>query len=251
MHIRSIVSTRCHTATRRVKNFRRLPLVPGPAVSQHDGMLQIGSDLLPQSLLSYVAFRVALRSTWATLDQAVSGDFVHEGNEGDGFLGEVPFLRETPLHVQLDVLAATWSRHLSGKPFTADLLDESVIYAACEYTARLAEHDPARVVWALGNGPFDVVTPVDHDLASELRGLYLRMSNEGDFLLIGQFLDLPPGEASQWKQQLGVDERRLEILFETLGRWHVSPQFLSGLSGLVTDSEAAMLGRLVGMPVVA
>ena len=211
-------------------------------------MLRIGHDLLPQSLLSYVAFRVALRTTWDQLEQLVAGTLVPDGGESDGYLGEVPFLRETPLHIQLDALGATWQKHLAVKPLAADLLDESVVYAACEFSARLAERDPMRIFQALRSGPLDIAVPVDHDLAAELRKLYLRLSNEGDFLLVGQFLDLPPNEARDWKRQLGVDERRLEILYDTLGRWHVSDQFLSGMSGLVTTSEAAQIGRLVGIP---
>jgi hypothetical protein len=211
-------------------------------------MLKIGHDLLPQSLLSYVAFRVALRNTWDQLEHVVAGIVMPDCSDYEGYLGEVPFLRETPLHIQLDALGATWQKHLAGKPHPADLLDESIVYAVCESTAQLAEREPERVHRALRNGPFDVAVPVDHDLAAELRQLYLRLSNEGDFLLVGQFLDLPPNESSEWKRQLGVDERRLEILFDTLGRWHVSPQFLSDLSGLATDAEAALIGRLVGMP---
>jgi hypothetical protein len=211
-------------------------------------MLKIGRDFLPQSLLSYVAFRVALRTTWEQLELVVSGAVNGDADDCDGFLAEVPFLRETPLHVQLDALGSTWHRHLAGKPHVADLLDESVVYAACEFAARLTECEPQRVRWALQNGPFDVAVAVDHDLAAELRHLYLRLSNEGEFLLIGQFLDLPPDESSDWKRQLGIDERRLEPLFDALGRWHVSTEFLRGLTGIVTDAEAALLGRLVGLP---
>jgi hypothetical protein len=211
-------------------------------------MLKIGHDFLPQSLLSYVAFRVALRNTWEQLELVVSGAVNSDGEDCEGFFGEVPFLRGTPLHIQLDALGATWQKHVSGKPHTADLLDESIIYAACEFAAQTTEHDPERVHWALRNGPFDVSVSVDHDLAAELRQLYLRLSNDGEFLLIGQFLDLPPDESSDWKRQLGIDERRLDVLFDTLGRWHVSRQFLGGLSGIVTEAEAALLGRLVGLP---
>jgi len=208
-------------------------------------MLQIGPDLLPQSLLSYVAFRVALRHTWDQLDLVVSGSL--HPDDAEGFLTEVPLLQEAPLHVQLDVLAATWDRHSAGSPVTADLLDESVIYAACELTSRLAQHFPQRVLWALHKGPHEICVPVDEALASELRGLYLRLSNEGDFLIASQLLDLPPHEASEWKKHLGICEHRLDQLFEILGRWHMSVGFLSNLIGLVTDAEAERLRRLVGV----
>jgi len=207
-------------------------------------MLKIGPDILPQSLLSYVAFRVALRDTWAQLERVLSSD---AELDCEGFLAEVPFLREAPLHIQLDVLAGTWQKHLLSRMFEANLLEESVVYAACEFAARWVEREPQRVVRALRHGPLDIAVPVDHDLAADLRGLYLRLSHTGDFLLLGQFLDLPPEESRQWKQQLGIDEACLEVLFDTLGRWHVSSGFLNGLNGLVTAAESAHLARLMGV----
>jgi hypothetical protein len=204
-------------------------------------MLQIADDLLPQSLLSYVAFRVALRET-------VHRCYREDAEPRPGFLAEVPFLRETAPAVQFDLLAATWDRHVSRKTHIATLLDESVLYAASEFAAGLAERQPDRVTWALRGGPLDVTVPVDHALAEELRGLYLKLSNDGDFLLIGQLLDLPPEEAADWKAKLGIATERVEPLFDPLGRWHPSPDLVGNLHGLVSVSEAQHLSKLLRVP---
>jgi hypothetical protein len=130
----------------------------------------------------------------------------------------------------------------------ACLLDESVLYAVSEFAATLAERQPDRVTWALRGGPLDVTVPVDEDLAEELRGLYLKLSNDGDFLLIGQLLDLPPEDAGDWKDKLGIASERIEPLFDVLGRWHASPELVGNLHGLISVSEAQQLSKLLRVP---
>ena len=206
-------------------------------------MLKICEKPLPQSLLSYVAFRVAFRETFERLS-------LHKRSANDigdayGYLGEVPFLREVPPQVQLDVLASTWQRHVSREAHVADLLDESVIYAACEAAAQLVERDPDVFVNQMRGGPVDLAVPVDAYLARELRLLYLELPNDGDFLLVSQFLDLEPSESVQQKIEMGVDPNRLEALFDVLGRWHVSPQFPSNLKGLLTEGEVASVKTIM------
>lgn len=217
----------------------------GSHVDQHEFMLQLGHHLLPQSLLTYVAFRTALRNTWDQLDCAVTG--LMPLDEGVGFLGEIPFLRETALHIQLDVLAETWRKHLSSKTWTADLLDRCTVFAACEYTARLAHQQPLRIAWALRHGPFDISVAHEPQLAERLRALHQAWSPQQELLLLNQCLDWPPEEAQQWKQFLGWSPTHLETLFEPLGRWHVSPQLLTNLHGLITEAEGQRLARRVGL----
>lgn len=214
-------------------------------------MLRIAHDLLPQSLLSYVAFRVAARQTMDTLSQ-----YGPEGRPDDpadlsACLGQIPFLREVALPVQLDLLAETWDRHLAPRVFEATLLDESMVYAACELAANLVLHEPERITWALRGGPIDVSIAVDEFLASELRSLYLRLSNDGDFLLISQLLDFDPEESADWKERLGLDAGCLESLFDVLGRWHASPELVGNLRGLVSIAEAGQLARLLGVSLPA
>jgi hypothetical protein len=207
-------------------------------------MLRITDDVLPQSLLSYVAFRVALRETVDRLCRD-TGD---EAEPRLGYLAEVPLLREAALAVQLDLLAATWDRHLSHRTHQATMLDESVLYAACEFAAAMADLQPARVTWCLRGGPIDLTIPVDAGLAHELRSLYLKLSNDGDFLLIGQLLDLAPEDSLDWKQRLGIVPDRLEPLFDVLGRWHPSSKLVSNLHGLITAVEAQQLSKLLRVP---
>lgn len=209
-------------------------------------MLKICHAPLPQSLLSYVAFRVAFRETFErlSLHKVQSGD----ASEAYGYLGEVPFLREVPVQVQLDLLAATWHKHLSRDSHSADLVDESVIYAVCEAAARLVENDPEVFTKHMRGGPLDLAVPVDLYLARELRLLYLELPNDGDFLLISQFLDLEPEESMQQKLEMGVDPKRLGPMFDVLGRWHASPQFLANLKGLLTEDELGRVASILQTP---
>jgi hypothetical protein len=209
-------------------------------------MLKICDDTLPQSLLSYVAFRVAFRETFERL--SLWKQFDKDPIESFGFLGEVPFLKHVAPHVQLDLLAATWRKHLDRNAVPADLVDESVVYAACETAAQLVEKEPALFASYLRGGPFEVGIPIDHDLASELRNLYLNLSNEGDFLLIGQFLDVDPEEAAPLKQQMGLDPIAIDVMYDALSRWQLSPQFLENVRGLLTDAEIVRVASLLRVP---
>lgn len=209
-------------------------------------MLKICEDHLPQSLLSYVAFRVAFRETFERL--ALWRQLEREPGESFGYLGEVPFLKEAAPQIQLDLLGTTWRKHLERQPVSANLLDESVVYAACESAAQLVEQEPALFASYLRGGPFDVGIPVDQHLASELRNLYLNLSNDGDFLLIGQFLDIEPDEAAPLKQQLGLQDSAIDLMYDALGRWQVSPQFAENLHGLLTEPEIARVVVLLRIP---
>lgn len=216
----------------------KIGLVSGPIGDQHDSMLKICETAVPQSLLSYVAFRVAFRQT---LHWMACHAQTNEFGEPYGYLCEIPFLREVPGHVQLDLLAFTWHRHVSKETFDADLLDESVLYAVCETAARLVDYDTTAFVNQLRGGPVDLSVPIDAGLSRDLRMLYLELPNDADFLLVSQFLDLEPAESVHQKLEMGVDPKRLEVLFDILGRWHVSPQFSQRLQGLLTDAELAQL----------
>ena len=209
-------------------------------------MLNICQEPLPQSLLSYVAFRVAFRETFERLSAHL--DRTRAVSDTYGYLCEVPFLREVPAQVQLDLLASTWNKHLSRELHSADLVDESVVYAVCEAAAHLVENDPKIFTSHMRGGPLDLSVPVDIQLARELRLLYLEMPNDGDFLLISQFLDLEPDESIQQKLEMGLDPKRLSPMFDVLGRWHVSAQFPSRLKGLLTEAEIRRVTSLVPVP---
>lgn len=198
-------------------------------------MLTICTDILPQTYLSYLAFRVAFHETLERMALAQQVGDVQAGPFG--FLTEVPFLRNVPPHVQLDLLTETWHKHVADERLEATLVDESVVYAVCETAARLVEQEPESVRRYLKGGPLEAEMSIDQFLAAELRNLHLSLSNEGDFLLISQFEDMPPDEANELKQQFKLDAERLEEMFHVLSYWYVSASMLEHLDGLLSDDE--------------
>jgi hypothetical protein len=208
-------------------------------------VLTISNDVLPQTSLSYLAFRIAFRET---LERIALADQVGcDPHEAFGFLTEVPFLRTVPAHVQIDLLAATWAKHVACETVEADLVDEAVLYAACETSARIVESEPDIVECYLAGGPVDAIPSADSLLAAELRSLHLNLASEGDFLLVSQFEDLPPEEAAPLKAKFGLTDAKLEPLFDVLGRWYLTPEFLGNLTGLLTGREVLKTVRVLGV----
>lgn len=208
-------------------------------------MLSIASEILPQTGLSYTAFRLAFSET---LERLTLSRQLGELPEGFGFLTEVPFLKAVPPRVQLDLLAETWAKHSGVFPVAATLVDESVIYAICETSSRLIAGDPATAKRYLQRGPVKSQPKLDVKLAGEIRSLHTRLSNAGDFLLISQFEDMHPDEARKLKREFRMDEARLDDLFDVLGRWHASPDFHKHLAGLLTPREIARTSIMLGGP---
>lgn len=201
-----------------------------------DGMITISKDQLPQNFLSYIAFRTAFLDTMERIVWTLQFDTLDD--DRFGYLAEVPFLRSVPPHVQLDLLATAWWKHTSETSYPADLVDEAIVYAACELSAKIAEEDPSLLKRYLQKGPMPVNIVIDQHLAAELRDLHLKLSNEGDFLLIGQFSDLPPEDARRLKEKFQFSPQRAESMFEVLSRWHIAPNFQSRAELLLTREEA-------------
>ena len=209
-------------------------------------MLKICKDVLPNSDLAYLAFRVAF---FDTLERITLADQVGMPSDASfGFLTEVPFLRSVPPHVQLDVLINTWSRHQSAGTQAGDLVDESVIYAACETAARIVRTEQTTAKRFLRNGPRPCSLSITPKTSGELEALHFNLSNQGDFLLISQFLDIPPDEARPLKAKFGISERACECLFDLLGRWHVSTSFRSGAAGLLSPAELDRAASVLRLP---
>ncbi len=206
-------------------------------------MLLINHEPLPNTGLTYLAFRISFQDT---LERIVLARQMGTMPDGFGFLTEVPFLQTVPPHVQLDLLADTWSKHWSSAREHASLLDESVIYAACETAARIAEEEPSIVAHSIFTGPQQIKVSVDTYLPGEFRNLHLNLANEGDFLLISQFEDIPPEEAEELKQQYRLDQDRIDEMFDALGRWAVAPNFVRRLAGLVTEKELVRASFVIG-----
>ncbi|HWL10270.1 MAG TPA: hypothetical protein VNQ76_17835 [Planctomicrobium sp.] len=139
----------------------------------------------------------------------------------------------------------TWAKHLTPIPHQATLLDESIIYSICESAARLirTETDIARRF--LHRGPIECSSSVDKILADQLQKLQTQFVQDGLFLLLSQFQDIPPLQAVPLKQEYGLTEDSCECLIEVLGRWYVSTEMLPLADGLLTRVEIEQLGSLL------
>jgi len=209
-------------------------------------MLKICKDVLPGSDLTYLAFRVAF---FDTLERISLADQVGMPADASyGFLTEVPFLRYVPPHVQLDVLVSTWARHQDSSTYVGDLVDESVIYAACETAARVVKTEQATAKRFFRNGPRPVAMTISPKTSGELEALHFNLSNQGDFLLISQFLDIPPDEARPLKAKFGISDAACECMFDLLGRWHVSTTFRANAAGLLTTAEVDRAASVLRLP---
>jgi hypothetical protein len=209
-------------------------------------MLTISNDVLPNSDLAYLAFRVAF---FDTLERISLADQV--GMQPDasfGFLTEVPFLRYVPPHVQLDLLLSTWAKHVDPAGYKGDLVDESVIYAACETAARVVKTEQSTAKRFFRNGPRPVALTITRQTSNDLEALHFNLSNQGDFLLISQFLDIPPDEARPLKAKFGINEQACECMFDVLGRWYVSPSFRGNAASLLTLTELDRAANVLRLP---
>ncbi len=127
-------------------------------------------------------------------------------------------------------------------------MDEAVIYAACETSARVVKSDPKSIRRFLRGGPRPLFPVLDDRLADSLHALHVNLSSQGDFLLISQFQDLPPAEADLLKAKFKLSTAACEPLFEALGRWHVHSSFVSRAKGLLTGQEANKVAGILQLP---
>ncbi|WP_459558000.1 hypothetical protein [Lacunimicrobium album] len=202
-------------------------------------MLNIAKDTLPQSFLSYFAFRVSFMDTLERM--VMARQFGQYPERSFGFLTEVPYLRNVSPQIQLELLLKTWTKHVSLRPQPATLVDESVVYAVCEHAANMVDEEKVLVRRYLQKGPMPVSISLDPNLAAELRQLHLSLSNEGDFLLISQFEDLAPEESLRLKTKFGVDVMGADEMLEPLGRWHVCNDIEKYCELLLNEQEIKRL----------
>ena len=198
-------------------------------------MLKICSDKLTDTPLGYIALRLAFVDTLERISLARQMGLADSANFG--FLTEVPFLRSTAPQVQLEALLSTWQKMRSAVPCEANLVDESVIYATCETAARVVESDWETAARVMATGPRTLGSFVDGTLADHLRFLHLNLSNEGNFLLLSQFQDVPPVEGRRLRAKFGLSDEACAPMFELISRWHVSPAIWSQAEGLLTRRE--------------
>lgn len=216
----------------------------GIAFAKLASMLSIGRTTVPRTPLVYVAFRTALLDTAERM--ALSQQMGTADLRPFGYLTEVPYLRRCAPQVQIDVLLQTWKKHVAVERHVGSLLDEAVTYAACEATARLVEREPHVVSRLLDGGPVAHHPPLTESLAERLRKLHLGLDNDGDFLLISQFEDMPPAEAAPLKKKFGLDPEEVETLAEPLDRWRMSPGWPAATGGLIESSEKTRLAVQIG-----
>jgi hypothetical protein len=206
-------------------------------------MLKICNDLVTASEAAYLAFRLAARDTLERMLLSEQAGF--EGDAPYGFLTEVPFLRNVPPQVQVDLLAATWNRLTLTETVPGTLVDESVIYAACETAARLISADRPTAERLVADGPRSTLLPPTPAAVQQIHALHLDLANEGNFLLISQFQDIPPTEARILKAKFGLPEPACEVMFDVLGRWHASSEFAEHAAGLLSPREIRRTAALL------
>lgn len=198
-------------------------------------MLTLCDVRVPQTDVAYIAYRISFLETLERITLADQIGF--QGDRSFGFLTEVPFLRSVPPQVQLDYLLQTWSKHHSHSEIEATLADESVIYAVCETAARVVSVEPQTARRFLRSGPREIHHEVDPRLADTLQAYHVNLPNEGDFLLISQFLDMPPDEALPIKRKFGMSLPACDVMFDMLSQWHVSPDIAKNSIGLLSPTE--------------
>jgi hypothetical protein len=224
-------------------NLNNCRLSLGMSFASMANMLLICDDMLPQTDLTYFAFRVAFCDTLERIVLAEQARMTADASFG--YLTEVPFLRNVAPRVQLDLLLDTWTRHSAPAAVNSTLLDEAVVYAACETSARIVDADRKAIRRFLRGGPRPLYPVLDDRLMQSLHALHVNLSNEGDFLLISQFQDLPPENARTLKARFRLNDDACEPLFDALGRWHVAPDFCDRGRGLMTPQEATKVAGIL------
>ena len=141
-------------------------------------MLTICSDPLPRTDLTYAAFRASFHETLERL--VLARQFDNDPWQSFGFLTQVPFLKSVPPQVQLDLLSETWHRHVCSETQVASLVDEAVIFAACETAARMARVNLEEFSDVLERGPQRLVRDVQGGLAEAMKQLHMALRARND-----------------------------------------------------------------------
>jgi hypothetical protein len=138
---------------------------------------------LPQNDLVYVAFRLAALETLCELDTANEFEDT-EDEPPDGFLVEVPLLRQVAPAVQLDLLADVWMRHQAAELREASLLDAAVVFAACRTASRIIHDEPSIARKWLKPGPRRVRCRITNRMPERLKETFFEFWDDVDFLSV-------------------------------------------------------------------
>jgi len=185
----------------------------------------------------YLAFRLAVEDTLSDIE--LQRDLDDDLDFPLGFLTEVPILEQVPLHVQVDLLAETWNRHRQNQLIEASLLDAAVVFAAFQTAKRIIHDVPEIVRPFLAAGPRNLDRRIVRRADRRLDTIFDEFWDDYDFLMIEDFLDLPPDQAQAIKSLMNIPDEAIQPLYDALGRWHVSPNVGANLAGLLTDQEIA------------
>ena len=207
-------------------------------------MLSIGQTPLPRTPITYMAMRLAVLETAERMAMAEQSGSLDD--RPLGFLTEVPYLRRVAPQVQIDLALDVWARHVQSQPVEGRLIDEAVLYAACETAARLVEVDPDTAARLLEGGPLAHHPPLTESLAERLRRLHLELDNDGDFLLVSQFEDIAPDDAAPLKDKFGLTGSRTDELFDAVSRWRMNADWPQRAAGLLGSRERTRLAISIG-----
>ena len=165
-------------------------------------------------------------------------------DDTQGFLVEVPILREVPAHVQIDLLAETWNRQRHTQLIEANLLDAAVVYAACRTAAWIISDDPEAALLYLQGGPRKLNTPLTPETAEHLDVLFDRFWDDIDFLTLSDCEDMDRGHADAFKKFMRFSDD--VPIYEALSRGRVSQNLATNLTGLLTMVEIEECVRMMG-----
>lgn len=205
-------------------------------------MIKFNQKHLPYSERVYIAFRIAFLETQERLVLAEQLDL--GSHRAFGFLTHVPFLKSVPAQVQLDLLLQLWDRHLSRDEFTANYLDEAIIYAACETAAHLVKSEPEHAQRLISSGPLQSSVVISRSLAEQFQNLHLDFAGEGHYLLMSQCQDMSPEDSGEFKNKYGIIDGKADSLYDALSHWHVQPGFEDRACGLLSDEEVSTLSGM-------
>jgi hypothetical protein len=190
---------------------------------------------LPQNDLVYLAFLFALHETVAEIELLT--DLEDDDDMPAGFLATIPFLQPVPLHVQVELLGKSWTRHRASTRFEATLLDAAVVYAALMVGTRVVNDEPELAVAWLKDDHRKINPRILHRAPERLEELFDRWWDDRDFLMLEDFYDLPPEQAEFVKAQMRIPDEMVKPMFDVLERGRVSPDVGDKLAGLLPPQE--------------
>ena len=195
---------------------------------------------LGNSILTYVAFRVAALSTFERLSE----ERPEPDSDDLGYLSELPLLREAAPQVQLELLSRTWKKGCDSKLYPPTIVDECVLHAAFERTVNLILSEPNTAKRFLSNG-FHVIDTTDFTwLPVRMRTLQLTLPLPSS-VEAAQVAESVESAREHGYKGVPVGPTPRDQLFEVLGRWRVNRNLAWSFEGLLLKSEIIEITRFL------